>query len=171
MTMKTKILFAALVAALILTGSAKADWQDFSKDGFSIRMPGTPTTQEKDIPTPAGNMHMKLHIASDADSGVVYMIAQVELPPIGGNSDDFLDGAQSGMIQGVNGKLVSQTKVTLGRHPGREIKADAFDGKGYLRGQLFAINGKVYMLAVLSPKSVDASAATNQFLGSFQVSE
>jgi hypothetical protein len=171
--MKTKVLFAALVASLILTGAARADWQDFSKDGFRIQMPATPVSQEKDIPTPAGNLHMKLHVASDTDSGVVYMIAAVDLPAaaLAASADDLLDGTQSGMIQGVNGKLTSQTKVTRGRHTGREIKADAFEGKGNLRGQLFVISGKVYMLAVLSPKSVDASTATDKFLGSFEVND
>jgi hypothetical protein len=173
--MKTKVLFAALVAALILTGSAKAeDWQELSRDGYSILMPGTPATQEKDIPSPAGNLKMKMHIASNGDTGVVYMIASVDLPAGGlgaASADDLLDGTQAGMIQGINGKLISQSKVTNGRLTGRDIRVDAFEGKGTLRGQLFAVNGRIYMLAVLAPKSVDASADTGKFLDSFKVND
>jgi hypothetical protein len=174
--MRTKILYAALGAALVLTGSAKADdqnLQEFSKGDFSILMPGTPSEQTKSIPSPAGNMDMKLYIASAGDTGFVYLVATLELPKggLGGATEEFLDGAQTGLVQGAKGKLVSQSKIKHGKHSGRDITAEVFDGKGLLRGHVFLVDQKMYMLVIMTPKDADASGAIDKFLGSFKVNE
>jgi hypothetical protein len=173
--MTTKVLPAALVAALTLTAAARAgdDWQEFAKDNFIVQLPGTPSEQTKAIPTPAGNLDMKLYIVSSGDSGFVYLVATLELPKGGlaGAGEDFLDGAQSGLVSGAKGKLVKQSKIKLGKHSGRDITAEVFDGKGLLRGHVYLVDQRVYMLVVMTPKDADASAATGKFFDSFKVND
>jgi hypothetical protein len=165
----TMVVFAALVAALTLAGTTRADWQDFAKDGFSVQLPGSPTTQEKTIPSVAGNMEMKMHIAKG--DGLVCVVVTMDLPLgfAGLTEADILNSARDGVVSGLDGKVSSETNITVGKYAGRDIHGEALEGKGDLRVQLIAAGKRVYALVVVFPKGADVSTETAKFLGSFQV--
>ena len=70
------------------------------------------------------------------------------------------------------GKLVSDTKISLAGHPGREVVIDArgpHGPRGLIRGRLFMVGNRLYQLMVVAPQGRDDEKAAEDFLKSFKL--
>jgi hypothetical protein len=179
MRMKTSILGCGLVAALLAVQSVHAGepdtWPKFnSPDGdFAIRLPGKPLVQTKKVPSPFGDMEMKLYIRP-AEDGVICGVVTCELPKAvtrRGKSDDLLDGLVGGFVLGADAKDLTQEKITLGKHPGRAFRATVNGGEGALRGRAYVINQNAYIIIYMAPKGSDSAQSAQEFMDSFALEE
>jgi hypothetical protein len=174
--MKTKIL-AAMVLGLVALSGARADdgegWQRFapSYGGFSVLLPGTPTSQTKKLPTPLGDGTMTMYMVTTEDSRV-YMAATLDLPEaLAGLADpnDMLDGFVKGLVQPFNGRVVSQSKVRLGNYPGKEVTVAMLGGQMVCRARAFAVGGRMYVVMALAPRASADLVDFEKFLDSFEI--
>src|SRR5262249_4341028 len=74
------------------------------------------------------------------------------------------------MLNSRNGKLISETDVSFGKYPGREVKAKLDEGMMRLRA--YIVNQRMYLLMVMAPgddksKQLE-SKRVNDFLDSFK---
>ncbi len=81
-----------------------------------------------------------------------------------------LDSLVEGMVAGAKGKKTSSREVKMGTNVGREFEASIYGGEGKLVGRVFVIDGKAYMLMVMTPKDQDVKEDATKFFGSFKVS-
>ena len=79
------------------------------------------------------------------------------------------------MVQAVKGTVLSETAVSLGGSPGREIKVLTKDDQGteyLLRARSYDIDKRVYILQFIFPKALDddaMSATCSKYFDSFQL--
>jgi hypothetical protein len=163
---------AAVVCGLVLAGGCKRELKDFtSAEGkFKVKMPGTPKESSQAV---AGT-NLKMYSVEERNGG--YMVAFSDVP-MGANEPEAqiqsrLDGARDGMIRNVNGKLQSESKVTLqGKYPGRDVRADIPDKKGVLRCKFYLVDRRLYQVMVVGTPSFCDSSEANQFLDSLAVTQ
>jgi hypothetical protein len=158
--------------------SARADetWKEFeSKEGgFKVLLPGTPTAQK---------MTQKAGDGSDVE------LAIYRLPPVGGttfivSTSDFaesylknpaekiLDNARDGSVTRSKGKLVSEKKVKLGDHPGREFVVSMPKDQGFIRARAYLVGKRQYTLLIAAKD--DKAIATKEveaFIDSFKLAK
>jgi hypothetical protein len=178
--MKKLLSVSLLVLSLVVVGQLRAtdpsDWETYAPEGekFSVRLPGTPVTQTKQQPTPAGPMKMKMHMVQD--DATTYGVITVEIPKAlrqftGAATGDTLDGLVSGIAQGAKGKVVSTKKVKLGGHDGREVVLSVFEGAGTARVRAYVTRDRIYMLMIMAPAETDLATPAGYFFGSLKLSE
>jgi hypothetical protein len=178
--MKTRVLFLGLAAALLATASVLAApepaWKEFtSRDGgFSVRMPKTPTEQTKSLKSPFGPVDVTMFQAISPKDGLLYQVAYNDFPAFLvqlADADDVLKAIPGGVAQGVNGKVLSNDKVKLGDHPGREFEIEVFGGQGVVHGRAYLVKDRLYQVMVIAPKDAADSPDINRFLDSFKLTK
>src|SRR5207248_9052641 len=110
------------------------------------------------------------YMAQATDSDSMYFIGYFDIPP---DTVYSLDKGRDGIINAVKGTLLSEEAVSLEGHPGRELKiaVKTQDYELLIRGRLYEIGGRVYILWHSFLKSADSSAMTDKtakFFDSFK---
>ena len=133
-----------LAARLVLVGPARAadeKWQTFtSKEGrFSVALPGKPTEETKQVPTPGGKKKA-LHVfvlASAADQiyHLNYSDYSKEAIQEDKNKETAFDAIRDGNVKAFKGKLVSDKKIAVGtgKKAGRELLIELPTKKDFYR--------------------------------------
>ena len=163
-----------LVVAALLAGCGGTTWTEFSSaDGaFSVLMPGTPTEETQTEDTDLGPIDV--HLFTFEKGEVAYLVGYNVFPAAvveAATPAVLLDSARDGQVETVKGTLVSETEITLGTYPGRdlEIQVEGSDGTSSLRSRLFMVGDRLYQLVVGGPKGQSTSADTIKFLDSFEL--
>ncbi len=148
-------------------------WTEFKSDEgrFTVSMPQKPATQSSVMDTPQGRFEQHIFIASHR--GVICMVAYTDLPKnslAGNDPDGFFDGVRDQFIKQVEGKLGTESPLTLDGHTGRDIKVLMFRGEHRLR--LFLVGERMYMLSImqLEKDSEPGEDIPGKFFGSFKLS-
>lgn len=144
-------------------------WSEFySEEGrFKLLMPTKPTAQTLTLETAQGKIVH--HGFTAAGGGVVCVIDYADFPKpmiAPANMKLLFDQARDEFLKTIEGKLSSETTISLEGHPGREIRI-AYRG-GEARAKFFLVNERFYQLAfmsmeVLGKSSVDADKFFNSF--------
>jgi hypothetical protein len=177
--MLSRILSFVLVTSLTVlapTALRADDWSTFKTPGnaFEVKMPGKPTVRKQDTPTPFGPLEMTGYGSSDLDTNAVYVVVVAVLPPAvvqeyENDPENGLNEMIEGMITAGHGNKTSVREVTMGPNVGREFEATIFQGEGKLVGRIFVIDGKAYILLVMTPNDQNSKKDTTKFFGSFKV--
>ena len=142
--------------------------------GFSVMTPVAlqKTTQEVET-SQGGKLDLHLFYGQDGDLG--YFVSycdydpQVAKPSL---AENMLDGARDGAVSNVNGKLVSETNITLGDHPGREviIEARAEDRPpAIIKSRMFMVKNRLYQVTTVASRGRAGDKALDDFLQSFKL--
>jgi hypothetical protein len=175
--------YAALAAFVVLTGRvslpwlggiADSQWQQFTPpdSSFRVLLPGSPTHQTHNIPTPFGSSVLLMY--SVTVGGNEYAIAYSDLPPTlvrQVSLDGYLNGVRDGMIGAYQGKLTAEKKALLGTHTGREFTFEMSKPKGKGAAQIYRIGGRLYELIVIGRGLNPESKDVRKFFDSFAVTE
>src|SRR5215813_4451767 len=148
-------------------------WQEFKHEpgNFAVMMPGKPLEMSQTVESQIGKVPMYSFTAQEGTLNYMAMYAEypiaLDTPQVAKSS---LNGARDLMLNNRNGKLISETDVSFGKYPGRELKAK-FDG-GMIRLRSYVVNQRMYMLMVMAPgddksKQLESKKA-NDFLDSFK---
>jgi hypothetical protein len=161
---------AAVALSLVVLGvasafgaqQAPADWLKYSspEGRYNVLFPAQPKLSAQDG-TGATGEKFKQYIASANDDLSVYMIGYFDYtPPMTFSFDDT---------------LVSESAISLGGRPGRELKvaAKTADGLDFIvRARYYDAGGRVYLIQIVTRKTTEAAAYSDKatrFFDSFQV--
>jgi|GEM_PF-731431 len=148
-------------------GDENPVWSEFhSEEGrFKLLMPSKPTTQTLTLETAQGKIVH--HGFTAAGGGVVCVIDYADFPKTmldPANMKLLFDQVRDEFLKTIEGKLSSETTISLEGHPGREVRIALRGGEA--RTKFFLVNERFYQLAfmnVLGKSSVDADKFFNSF--------
>ena len=127
-------------------------WQEFKHEAgnFAVMMPGKPLEMSQSVETEIGKVPIHSFIAQGGRLNYVAMYAEY---PMAFDTPEtiktLLDNGRDLMLSRRNGKLISETNISFGKYPGRELKAKIDGGMARLR--MYVVNQRMYMLMVMTP--------------------
>jgi hypothetical protein len=135
---------------------------------FRVEMPGTPTQET----IYAVGFPLVTFRVEEEDGA--YGVAYADVPMIQGISstqlEQALKSARDGMISNVHGKFLGESKIRLdGKYPGREVRAELPIKDGLIKGRLYVVGSRIYMVMVTGLSSWVNSANAKRFLDSLEV--
>jgi hypothetical protein len=149
--------------ACFLAAPAKRETYQPKDDLFSISFPGHPSETSQKIPTGA-----TINSAVFAtDEGVVFTISYgdtgMKKVPTETGKDEYFQG----VVKGLKGTPLSEKRLTIGGHSGKEYLLKVNDSV-LVRVQVYLVNTRTYMLMVGSREEADVkSPVADQFFSSF----
>ena len=157
---------------------AQVNWRLMNRpvDGFRVELPAGPKESEVPVYTESGDTeHVKM-LSSTPDGDTVYAVTWLDNPPIARVNNNIpnrtLDQARDGMLAHTHATLISETTITSGGSPGREILAHN-SGGGVLNARLifvqsFGKHNRLYTLMALFPATgARHEQDVNRFFNSF----
>lgn len=172
----------AAVLVVVLTGTLAfgfqepAKWERFnSPEGrFNILMPKKPEVEVKDVDSAIGKLTLYAYSASTVTGYYLVSYGDYPVEPKDvAQREKVLDGVRSGVLNGLEAKMDSEKKITLGEHPGREFTA-AKNVQGsdvVFNWRIFLVGRRLYQLAVVTQKGDAASPDIAKFLTSFDLNK
>jgi hypothetical protein len=144
-------------------------WTEFKSDEgrFSVLMPEKPQSQKSSVETGQGRFEQNAFIASHPP--LVCMVAYTDIPKnflINKDIDGFFDEIRDQFIKEADGKLESETSLSVDGVAGREVKVHLY--RGDLRLRMFLDGDRAYILSVLNLEKPDEEAA-KKFFASFKL--
>ncbi|HMC88526.1 MAG TPA: hypothetical protein VKI17_03215, partial [Gemmataceae bacterium] len=135
---------------------------------FRVEMPGSPTEGSVFV----AGVFLTTYTLEERDGA--YGVAYIDVPVIGNLSSmqitQALNGACEGMVRNVNGKFTGESAIRLnGKYPGREVRAELPVKDGLIKGRLYLVNRRVYMVMVTGLSNWVNSANAKRFLDSLEV--
>src|SRR5216683_761344 len=148
------ILLLFVSAPLALSIQNSSEWIKYtSEEGrYTVSLPVQPkiTTQEA---TTAEGQKFPQHLASVIEPGdVAYVTGYFDEVP---GTVFSADAARDGMMQRVNGTLISEKSISLGAYPGRDLRvlARAAGGGEYIvRARLYEAEKRIYVIQFIVKK-------------------
>jgi hypothetical protein len=173
--MLKKTLAASLVLLLTTLANAferPAEWVKYtSHEGrYSVLIPQQPTLKEQEATASTGETFTQ-YMAQTSDADSYYMLSYFDYTS---NMAFSLDKGRDGMVNAVNGTIISEQAITLGGQPGRDLKVSATT-KGIdliIRARIYNIGTRVYVLQHMFTKASDTpalAAKTTRYFNSFKV--
>jgi hypothetical protein len=168
------ILLLLMSASLAMSVQKPAEWVRYnSPEGrYSVLVPAQPELGTQESATADGQKFTQ-YKAAVSDGNGIYLIGYFDHVP---GTTFSLDKARDGMVGALKGTLLSESAISLGGSPGRELKVTATsDGTEFLlRARFYDVDKRVYVLQFIIPKSEDDSASAEKaarFFDSFQVTK
>lgn len=159
---------------LCVASTGAAEFKSFtSKEGkFKIEFPAQPTESKQNVPSPIGQLTANLFTAEIPQSMSVYVVAYTDYPAnlVKKSDDAVLDGARDGCVKNVQGKLLSEKKLTLDKYPGREIAVE-LPGQARYRARIYIVNLRLYQVITVGSEAFVKSKDADKFLDSFQLTK
>jgi len=147
-----------------------SEWKKFtSKEGrFKVLMPATPKPRQHETESDFGKGTLIMAVAEHAggmfSAGFCDFPEEIKKVPV----DRVLDSSRDGCVANLAGKLVSDKKIKLGDHPGRDIQVE-IDGKHIFRARVYLVGPRLYQVVVFGPKQLATSKDAEKFLNSFEL--
>lgn len=63
----------------------------------------------------------------------------------------------------MNGKLISETNISLDKYQGREIKIDFKNGLAIIKARFYLVNNTVYIIQTITKTENDNNKSMNSF--------
>ena len=135
----------------------QSDWVKFTspKGLFSVLLPHEPKLDE----TSSDAGHSRFNDFEERYGFVVeYFESATYTDP-----DVYLDGTLDGVIRTVKGTVVSQRKISLNEHPGREVEISITAANGIVvlaRTRIYLVGKNLFSLTYLHRKDMDSTRAS-----------
>jgi hypothetical protein len=163
-----------LICSVIAFGFQQpSDWVSFSspEGRFSIGAPTKPQENVKDIDSAVGKL--QLHSFPSSSAIAYFMVSYGDYPnePAADRRELVLDGVRDGVIKGLEGELISETKISIDGYPGRELLAKkSIEGsETTFNWRLYLVGRRVYQVAVATKKADSTTPEITKFLNSFRL--
>ena len=178
----TKSVFTLSTLSIIfLVSSAfmSGDWVVFQKDNYKILFPSMPSTDSTTTVTKIGNVtaynHMYESPETVNDSNLVYGFSVTDYPQKYILSTEkaflngFFDGLVKGVVENINGKLITTKEIVLKNYPGREIKVDYGNGTAILTMRIILVKARVFGVQTISFPGKEINNNSSKFYNSFDI--
>lgn len=143
-----------------------------SPDGrYTVLLPKQPNLSTQQISAPDGSP-IPQYLAMVADGMGMLMIGYFDYAS---DITFSLDKGRDGMVNAIKGTLLDEHSLSLGGHPGRQIKVSAKTEQGLEfidRARFYDVKPRVYVLQCIFPRSMDSASIAErceQFFDSFRV--
>lgn len=136
---------------------ARMSWQTSSRPdaGFSVEMPAEPKDLQVPAYNEAGSTEPVKMIFANPDGETTFAVSWEDNPPVARVNNRIpektLDAARDGMLSRTQTVLDSETKVTTGGYPARDVAAHNAGG-GVLNVRLIYTGERLYTLMALFPE-------------------
>jgi hypothetical protein len=163
------------------TKPAQVQWRLLTRpaDGFRVELPAGPKVTEVPVYNETGGTENVKMLTSSPDGDTVYAVTWQDNPPIARVNNNVpnrtLDQARDGMLAHTQATLISESQITSGGFPGREILAHN-SGGGVLNARLIYVQNsgrhdRLYTLMALFPATGARNEQdVNHFFNSFTMS-
>jgi hypothetical protein len=181
-TSRTSTFILSAICLTLCLGFTQADkWVTIQskKFGYQVDFPKKPTEQSQEIDSEVGKVKLNMYIydasAVIGDENYVYMSNCTQHPAIHANDLDtaqlaaFYDKTVNGVAKGVSGELLTQKKIMLDNHEGREITVGYEENKNTVTMRVFLVDNKIYMVQTISAAVNTPNKSTQRFLDSFKL--
>src|SRR5687768_11957153 len=168
-----------LVMAVILLMSAcsflhaqQPVWKELrsTEGGFSVFMPGTPNPNKVTVNTASGLEEADTFTLNEGELNeyIVAYSKYTEANSKKGSTDKLFDNVRDGIILVHQGKLLSETAITLDGYSGREIAVERPDGV-VTTARFYVVDNRFYQLSVKARSNEPERRAMRRFLDSFKL--
>ena len=171
---KPVLILISLLLAVWLPGCAPKPQEFKSEAGrFSVMTPVKFEESTNNLKTEAGKID--LHLFAGLLEDIAYVVAYSDYPPENVPPDyaeKMLNGARNGAVGNTHGRLVSETKISLADHPGREL---VIETRGedqpptIVKGRMFMVKNRLYQITVVAPRGKADDKIIDDFLQSFKL--
>jgi hypothetical protein len=156
--------------------SSAPEWKEFvsTKGGFSALMPGSPAEESSAEESPLVGQTQRRSFESIAES-VMFIIAYEDTPGLANYSSEeadqfrlaFMRTYGQGLAEGLEGKIVKETDITLEGHPGKELLIKCSDGQ--FTARFGWIKWRFYHLVAGPAPFKEGADLVAKFLNSFKL--
>lgn len=166
------MLMFMLFHVVLVAGCSKPTPYDSATGKFTAEFPGSPKEQSQAMPTPLGTI--TAYIVGYESRSAAYMVMYADYPQShvqSTSADEILDGACDGAASNINGRVISKTPITIGNHPGRELRVSAtHEGKQVeVRNRVYLVGNRLYQVLVTSAPGGTQDSTANRFVDSFKL--
>lgn len=155
------------------------DWVPYSTPNWSVRFPGKPEESQQTTPTAIGDQKLSIYMYTAPDQNaadnLVYGMIQTIFPDSLVNSDKtemvnpLMRNAVDGAVNNVQGKLLSESVISINGYPGREVKI-AFQQDAYIiNARIYLVKNYLYMLQTICGENKDNNTLAKVFMDSFEL--
>jgi hypothetical protein len=150
-----------------------AGWQVFQSKtgGYTVWLPGTPKETRTEAGSGKGKREMIQVMVNDVLSGLTFLASHADFKDrIFPDAEQALDAARDGAKDAIGAKLVSEQRIRLGDHHGRELRLTVAAAKGVLfRLRIYLVGQRNYQLMVGGPETAVEGPAAEEFFRSFSL--
>lgn len=165
-------LFSFLLLCALSACSPSLDWREYRvpDGGFVVLLPQKPAQSERRLPTPAGEVTMRMLSARVGEQVLAAGFADFDRPV----DAALLDALRDALAANIGSRAVDERAVTGGGVNGREFSARGTLGQGkdarpgVMRARLFASGRRYYQLLSVGGSETMADADVELFLASFR---
>ena len=145
--------------------------------GFTVLAPEEMSISNQKVPSAIGELQMDIftYTPKKEDSNLVYMLIHTAYPAESIHSDSlakrngFFESAINGAVTNVKGKLLTQTDLTIGQYPGKEITIDFQQGQYTITIRMYLVKNKMYLLQTISEPKKSGNELSKRFMNSFKL--
>lgn len=167
MKYRKSILFAACIFGAVVAFCQASERKEYvySDDGFAISAAAEPRIEKRTMKPVAGEVEAHFYFFPVKDAQMVVMYAPLH-PDDKRTPEQGLNDAKKGItLSGAT--LVSEKAISIGKYPGIELEAE--DAQYHQRGRFYAVERKMYTLAVAWPKDKPFPPEAQRWYDSFRV--
>jgi len=151
-----------------------AGWIEFtsSEGGFAVSTPSKISDTAVALDSDVGPIVMHTFMAKKGN--FIYGVSYADYPEgLFENTGvtEILDGASSGAVEKINGTLISEEKINIGDHPGRDIKVASADKKLVMHMRIYLVGNRLFQVSAGYLASDAESPDILRFLKSFRLLE
>ena len=154
------------------------EWYQYNTSEFNILFPKIPTNILKKVNTEAGEIEMKVYMYNsskdETDENLIYSVTSSEYPKQHieshikhDNLDTFFRNSIDEIVSNVKGKLISESKINLGKFQGREIKIDFKNGLAIIKNSIYLVGNNVYFIQTITKTEKENNKSIEKFMSSF----
>ncbi|HST22978.1 MAG TPA: DUF2092 domain-containing protein [Blastocatellia bacterium] len=149
----------------------KPTWAEFNspEGGFKLLMPGDPVKQTLTLEAPTGKIVHNIFTA--AKGGIICIVDYADLPRKAtdvADANGFFDVVRDEILKITQGKLGSETAISLDGHPGREVKIIVSGQEA--KARFYLVNQRFYQMLIMKMVRADKSSKDiDNFFDSFKL--
>ena len=162
----------AALLSLTLAGAQAVQaqqWIDHRPNGggYRVAFPAQPIEDGRNVDTTLGAVKMRT-TAVEID-GRIFMTIDSVYPanlPMGDPESD-LDLVRDGGVQNVNGKLLSEERLSIGNAPARRVVIDIPHSNQAAEALIVLDDHRLFQAVYVGPRGTQSTEQANRFLSSF----
>lgn len=166
-----------LTLASTLTLTSTEGWQSFSpaQGGMKVLMPGQPAHKPSTIDTAAGKVQMHTYTIEDASTGMGFAVILSDFAPetVAGfdldQKNEVLEGVKKGFAEGAKATVLSDRKLRLGEHPGKDVLMQLPQADKLMRVRFFMVNERIYQIGAVGTREQVTANDGDAYLKSFRL--
>lgn len=171
------VLVCCIISPLSSCRPIAHEWISFTspQGDFTVSVPHSLLpVAETHNPPPGGVPRIRFQLpAPDNPYGIYFGVERLDFPKksISLKPSSALDSARDTAVSFVHGRLVSESPISLGDVPGREIQIASGDRKAFATQRMYVVDDHLYVIFAVEQGSAAANTNVLRFLNSFRLGE